>query len=33
MLIKEQVNDIYEEVKNKLETKNTTLEQVAFTDL
>ena len=33
MLIKEQVNDIYEEVKNKLETKNITLDQLVFTDL
>lgn len=32
-MIKEQIRDIYDDIKNKLEAKNVTLDQVIFTDL
>lgn len=33
LLVKEQVKEIYEEIKNEIESKNSSLEQVIYTDL
>ena len=33
MLVRQQINDIYEEIKTKLESKNVTLEQIILTEM